>query len=75
MYMYITCKFYIIQGYDIQLMNEETIITVFGGVLCVTGDTPASNFLSGFKEGVGFALRKCRMCMATQSDMSTKVNS
>ena len=42
-------------------------------MLCVTGDVPASNFLGGFKEGVGFALRKCRMCLATQSDMSTKV--
>ena len=37
------------------------------------GDTPASNYIAGFKEGVGFSLRKCRMCLATGSDISEKV--
>ena len=41
--------------------------------MSVLGDTPASNFLGGFKEGVGFSLRKCRMCMATGDDISEKV--
>lgn len=49
-------------------------MTIFGAVLCSVGDVPASNFLGGFKEGVGFAMRKCRQCMAVQSDMMTKVN-
>jgi hypothetical protein len=48
------------------------ITTIYGALLCVVGDVPASNFLGGFKEGVGFALRKCRMCLATKTDMSTK---
>ena len=39
----------------------------------MAGDTPASNFIGGFKEGVGFSLRKCRQCYATSSDMSVKV--
>lgn len=46
---------------------------ITGAILCVIGDVPASNFLGGFKEGVGFALRKCRMCLATKTDLSTKV--
>lgn len=33
------------------------------------GDTLASNFISGFKEGVGFAYRKCRQCLATDADI------
>ena len=35
--------------------------------VCSIGDVPASNFLGGFKERVGFALRKCRMCLAYQN--------
>lgn len=42
------------------------------GHLCLLGDTPASNFIAGFKEGVGL-LRKCRMCMATEDDIKEKV--
>ena len=34
---------------------------------------PASNYIGGFKEGVAFALRKCRKCLATADDMRTKV--
>ena len=53
-------------------IGEETV-TVHGAVLCMIGDTPANNFIGGFKEGVGFALRKCRMCMVTVEDMRVKV--
>ena len=42
--------------------------------LCMLGDTPASNFIGGFKESVAFALRKCRWCMTTATDMSEKVS-
>ena len=38
------------------------------------GDVPASNYIGGFKEGVSFALRKCRACLATQDDINTKVH-
>ena len=34
-----------------------------GFLLAVKGDTPATAELCGFKEGVGFASRKCRNCM------------
>ena len=44
-----------------------------GSLICVLGDTPASNFIAGFKEGVGFSLRKCRMCLATEHDITTIV--
>ena len=33
------------------------------------GDTLASNFISGFKEGVGFAYRKCRACLAIDDEI------
>ena len=49
------------------------MLPIHGAVLCMMGDTPASNFIGGFKEGVGFALRKCRMCMATSTDIGAKV--
>jgi hypothetical protein len=38
----------------------------------MVGDVPASNFIGGFKEGVGFALRKCRRCLAVKTDMISK---
>lgn len=46
---------------------------VRGGVLFVLADTLAAHALGGFKAGVGFALRKCRMCLATKEQISTKV--
>ena len=33
------------------------------------GDTLASNFISGFKEGVGFAYRKCQACLAIDDEI------
>lgn len=59
------------EGCEMQI-GEETI-AVHGAVVAMSGDTPASNFIGGFKEGVGFSLRKCRMCMATAADMEFKV--
>jgi len=58
-------------GHKIQVNGEE--ITLHGGVICLCGDIPASGHVGGFKEGVGFALRKCRKCMARAADMSNKV--
>ena len=42
------------EGYLMQVGNEA--ITVHGAALCMLGDTPASNFIGGFKESVAFAL-------------------
>ena len=44
-----------------------------GTLVAFVGDTPAINMVGGFKEGVGFALRKCRQCMATHEQIQTKV--
>ena len=46
---------------------------VRGAVLFALADTLAAHDLGGFKIGVGFALRKCRMCLATGQQISQKV--
>ncbi len=46
---------------------------VRGGVLFALADTLAAHSIGGFKVRVGFALRKCRMCLATKEQLSTKV--
>lgn len=51
--------------------GEEKL--VMGGVLFVLADTLAAHQLGGFKVGVGFSLRKCRMCLATKEQISTRV--
>ena len=56
---------------SIQLQDRS--LTLHGAVVCVCGDIPASNYIGGFKEGVAFALRKCRSCLATAHDMRAKV--
>lgn len=38
-------------------MIGEDRTTVYGGAICIVGDVPASNFIGGSKEGVGFSLR------------------
>ena len=47
--------------------------SVQGTLVSFLGDTPAVNMVGGFKEGVGNAMRKCRQCMATYSQIQTKV--
>ncbi len=44
-----------------------------GTVLLTLDDTLAAHQLGGFKVGVGFALRKCRVCLATWEDIQSKV--
>lgn len=44
-----------------------------GGLLLWTGDTLASQYMGGYKEGVGGALRFCRNCMATREESNIKV--
>ena len=48
--------------------------TVKGAVLFALADTLAAHSMGGFKVGVGFSLRKCRMCLATADQLSTKVS-
>ena len=47
--------------------------TVKGAVLFALADTLAAQSIGGFKVGVGSSLRKCRMCLATKEQLSTKV--
>ena len=47
---------------------------VRGAVVMMLADTLAAHAIGGFKVGVGFSLRKCRMCLATKESMSEKVN-
>jgi hypothetical protein len=42
-----------------------------GAVLVACGDTPAYNYLGGFKEGVGGAFRRCWCCLASADDISS----
>ena len=64
-------NFYQDKGYPLLLHGEQ--VSFHGAIVAMCGDIPASNFIGGFKEGVGFSLRKCRMCMATADDISEKV--
>lgn len=47
---------------------------VKGGVLFALADTLAAHSIGVFKVGVGFSLRKCRICLATREHISTKVH-
>ena len=46
-----------------------------GTVLVMLADTLAAHSIGGFKIGVGFALRKCRNCLATAESMRMLVSS
>ena len=59
------------QGVDMIIRGKQRHVK--GGVLFVLADTLAAHDIGGFKVGVGFSLRKCRMCMATRDQLSTKV--
>ena len=48
-------------------------MNVHGAVIVLLADTLAAHDLGGFKVGVGFALRKCRVCLATNIDIQSKV--
>ena len=48
-----------------------TQYTVDGAVVMTPADTPAANSLGGyrFKEGVGFAYKKCRACLVSNEEI------
>jgi len=53
------------EGIEVEDGLGTTVIQ--GGLVAFAGDTLASNFIGGFKEGVGFAKRICRTCETTAS--------
>ena len=57
-------------GHVFMINGRETVM--YGGLLAFSGDTLGSNFIGGFKEGVGFAHCKCRHCMCNVNDMSQR---
>ncbi len=52
-----------------QIRGKEEFVQ--GAVLFALADTLAAHSIGGFKVGVGFALRKCRMCLATKEQLGT----
>ena len=42
--------------------------TFRGALIAFLGDTPAANYIGGFKEGVGGAMRMCRTCYCSKTD-------
>lgn len=66
-YVYI----FVLQGVTMTIRGEKEFIR--GGVLFLLADTLAAHSIGGFKVGVEFSLRKCRMCLATKEQLSKKV--
>lgn len=56
----------------IPIADGDRNIVVHRTVLLALADTLVYQ-LGGFKVAVGFSLRKCHECMATYSDIQTKV--
>lgn len=59
------------QGVTMTIAGKPKLVR--GAVLFALADTLAAHDLGGFKIGVGFALRKCRTCLATGPQISQKV--
>ncbi len=58
----------------IAIYANGIIFNFHGTVLLTLADTLAAHQLGRYKVGVGFALRKCRACMATGDDIQKKVH-
>ena len=69
------CRFVIFlfqkSGYIFKVKGVDRLL--HGTVAVGLGDTPGINKFGGFKEGVAFAHRICRHCMATLQVLITKV--
>lgn len=48
--------------------------TYYGTLYCVLGDTPAAQYLGGFKEGVSMAKKPCRTCNITSDELGTQLS-
>ena len=59
------------QGLTLNLNGQDVMVK--GAVLVMLADTQAAHAIGGFKVGVGFALRRCRDCLATVETMSSRV--
>ena len=59
-------------GIDIRSNGSE--VRFHGALLAFLADTLAAHEIGGFKIGVNFALRKCRVCLATDDTMQTMVH-
>jgi hypothetical protein len=57
-------------GITIAVNGVEHLVE--GSVVMAPADTPAANVLGGFKEGVGFAYKKCRTCLISGNDIKVK---
>jgi len=57
-------------GVAMNLHGDSHIIE--GALLLVLADTLASQWLGGFKEGVGFARKACRCCNADETSMKSQ---
>lgn len=55
------------------MVNRGNETCFYGTVIAFLADTMAAHEIGGFKVGVGFALRKCRECLATDDMIQTKV--
>lgn len=50
----------------------EGLVKVYGSIATIPADNLGSHALGGFKEG-GSALRPCRNCLITHSELPNKV--
>lgn len=62
----------LLKGIGIVVTVDNNNVTVKGSLVIAPADTPAAQFLGGFKEGVGFATKICRTCDASKTDIKGK---
>ena len=62
---------HMMQGTTVCVRGET--VPIQGTVLLFLADTLGAHQIGGFKSGIGFALRKCRDCLATTTLINTKV--
>ena len=55
------------------LCRDGIEITLHATLLAFLADTLAAHQLAGFKVGVGWSFRKCRVCLATKEEIQSKV--
>ena len=60
-------------GLDVPGTNGSSV-HFYGSLIAFLADTLAAHDIGGFKVGVGFALRKCRLCLATNEEIQYKVS-